>query len=51
MAAIQGRCKYLLTSDARHFGHLYGKRIAGVLVLRAAQYLERQRRVRKASKN
>jgi uncharacterized protein len=45
MAAIHGRCKYLLTGDARHFGDLYGKRIAGVLVLRPAQYLARQRRV------
>ena len=35
---------YLLTGDARHFGHLYGKRIEGVLVLRPAQYFERRRR-------
>ena len=34
LAAIQGRADYLLTGDARHFGHLYDKQIEGVLVLR-----------------
>jgi uncharacterized protein len=43
LAAIHGKADYLLTGDARHFGHLYGKRIVGVLVLRPAQYLERRR--------
>lgn len=33
MAAIHGKAEYLLTGDARHFEHLYGKRIEGVLVL------------------
>ena len=37
LTAIHGRADYLLTGDARHFGHLYGKRIEGVLVLRPAQ--------------
>jgi predicted nucleic acid-binding protein len=44
LAAIHGKAGYLLTGDARHFGHLYGKRIEGVLVLRPAQYFERRRR-------
>jgi predicted nucleic acid-binding protein len=44
LAAIHGRADYLLTGDARHFGHLYGKRIRGVLVLRPRQYFERRRR-------
>jgi uncharacterized protein len=44
LAAIHAEAEYLLTGDARHFGHLYGKRIEGVLVLRPAQYLERRRR-------
>jgi predicted nucleic acid-binding protein len=44
LAAIHGRADYLLTGDARHFGHLYGKRIATVLVLRPAQYSTRRRR-------
>jgi uncharacterized protein len=44
LAAIHGKADYLLTGDARHFGHLYGKRIKGVLVLRPAQYFERRRR-------
>lgn len=42
-AAIYGKAAYLLTGDARHFGHLYGKRIEGVMVMRPAQYFERRR--------
>jgi uncharacterized protein len=44
LAAIHGKADFLLTGDARHFEHLYGKRIKGVLVLRPAQYFERRRR-------
>jgi uncharacterized protein len=44
LAAIHGRADYLLTGDARHFAHFYGKRIATVLVLRPAQYFTRRRR-------
>ncbi len=44
LAAIHGRADYLLTGDAKDFEHLYGKRIAGVLVLRPAQYFEVRRR-------
>jgi uncharacterized protein len=44
LGAIHGNAKYLLTGDARHFGHLYGKQIGGVLVLRPAQYFERRPR-------
>jgi uncharacterized protein len=44
LAAIHARADYLLTGDARHFGHLYGKRIEGLLILRPAQYFERRRR-------
>jgi predicted nucleic acid-binding protein len=43
LAAIYGNADYLLTGDAGHFAHLYGKRIKGVLVLRPAQYFERRR--------
>jgi predicted nucleic acid-binding protein len=42
LAAIHGRAHYLLTGDARHFAHLYGKRIAAVLVLRPSQYFTRR---------
>jgi predicted nucleic acid-binding protein len=42
LAAIRGKADYLLTGDGRHFGHLYGKRIQGVMVLRPAQYFERR---------
>jgi len=44
MSAIHGKAHYLLTGDARHFGHLYGKRIEGVMVLRPAQYFAERRR-------
>ncbi len=44
LAAIHGNADFLLTGDAKHFGHLYGRRIEGVLVLRPAQYFERRRR-------
>jgi hypothetical protein len=44
LAAIHGRADYLLTGDARRFGHLYGKQIRGVLVLGPRQYFERRRR-------
>jgi uncharacterized protein len=44
LAAIHARADYLLTGDSRHFGHLYGKRIGGVLVLRPAAYFDRRRR-------
>jgi uncharacterized protein len=44
LAAIHGKAGYLLTGDTRHFGHLYRKRIAGVLVLRPAQYFGRRQR-------
>ena len=46
VAAIHSRAHYLLTGDARPFAHLYGKRIATVLVLKPAQYLTRRRRPR-----
>jgi len=42
LAAIRGKADYLLSGDGRHFGHLYGKRIEGVMVLRPAQYFERR---------
>jgi predicted nucleic acid-binding protein len=38
LAAIHGNADYLLTGDASHFEHIYGKRIEGVLVLRPAAY-------------
>jgi predicted nucleic acid-binding protein len=44
LAAIHGKADYLLIGNASHFGHLYGKRIEGVLVLRPAVYFERRRR-------
>jgi predicted nucleic acid-binding protein len=45
-AAAAARCTHLLTGDRRHFGAMYGRRIAGVLVLTPAQYLRRRGRRR-----
>jgi uncharacterized protein len=45
LAAIHGKADYLLTGDARHFEHLFGKRIGTVMVLRPAQYFELRRKV------
>jgi uncharacterized protein len=44
LAAMHGKADFLLTGDGRHFGHLYGKRVEGVVVLRPAQYFERRAR-------
>jgi predicted nucleic acid-binding protein len=44
LAAVHGKADFLLTGDSRHFGHLYGRRIEGVMVLRPAQYFERRAR-------
>jgi predicted nucleic acid-binding protein len=41
LGAIQAKADYLLTGDVRHFSHLYGRRIEGVLVLRPAQYFRK----------
>ena len=41
-AAVAARCTHLLTGDTRHFQALYGRRVAGVLVLTPAQYLRRK---------
>jgi len=43
LAAIHGKADYLVTGDGRHFGHLYGKSVEGVVVLRPAQYFARQK--------
>jgi predicted nucleic acid-binding protein len=45
LAAIYGKADYLLTGDAKHFDHLYEKRIEGVLIIRPAQYFELRRRL------
>jgi hypothetical protein len=42
--AIHGKAGFLLTGDARHFGHLCRKRIEGVLVVRPVKHFERRHR-------
>ncbi len=39
LAAISARASHLLTGDVADFGHLYGRTVQGVLVLRPADYL------------
>lgn len=44
-AAIRARCVYLLTGDAKDFGHLFGSTVGGVTVvtpIQLAQQLESQ---------
>lgn len=40
LAAIEAGATHLLTGDRRHFGHLYGKSIKGLKILRPASYLK-----------
>lgn len=41
-AAIAANANVLLTGDRRHFGHLYGKTIAGVEIQRPAEFVRRR---------
>lgn len=38
--AIGAKCTHLWTSDSRHFGHLYGTKIHGVLICSSIQMAE-----------
>jgi len=42
--AIAASCTHLISGDFRHFGPHYGKRVAGILVLPPAVYLQNHRR-------
>lgn len=39
LAAISVKATHLLTSDKLHFGHFFGTRVEGVLILPPADYL------------
>jgi predicted nucleic acid-binding protein len=39
LAAISAKATHLLTGDLKHFGHLFGMSVEGVLILTPAQYL------------
>src|SRR5438094_906035 len=41
--SIAAEATHLLTGDKTHFGRYYGQRLAGVLVLPPAQYLQQHR--------
>lgn len=45
MAAVRARATHLLTGDVQHFGHLFGQKVHGVLVLTPGEYF-RQREAR-----
>ena len=38
-AAVASNATHLITGDRKHFGHLFGKKVSGVLVARPADYL------------
>jgi predicted nucleic acid-binding protein len=38
-AAVSVKATHLLTGDKLHFGHLFGTRVEGVLILPPAEYL------------
>jgi uncharacterized protein len=40
-AAMLADASHLLTGDKTHFGRYFGRRVAGLLILRPADYLER----------
>lgn len=37
--ALAAQATHLLTGDVRHFGRFFGRRLAGIRILRPAQYL------------
>jgi predicted nucleic acid-binding protein len=39
-AAVGSSCEALLTGDKTHFGHLFGKDVAGIRVLTASELIE-----------
>ncbi|MFH0982253.1 MAG: PIN domain-containing protein [Planctomycetota bacterium] len=39
LAALNAAATHLLTGDKTHFGRYFGKKIAGILILRPADYL------------
>lgn len=43
LAAVESGANYLLTGDKDHFGVYFGERVAGVLILRPAEFLQRRR--------
>jgi uncharacterized protein len=43
LSAIAANATHLITGDRMHFGPYFGKRIAGILIERPADYLQRER--------
>lgn len=46
-AAIDAQATHLLTGDLKHFGHLFGVCVEGVLILTPAQYFQKSDRSEK----
>jgi uncharacterized protein len=44
LSAMEARATHLITGDVRHFGRYFQQKIAGILVLSPANYLNRGRR-------
>ena len=44
LAAIEARATHLLTGDVRHFGDYFGKKIAGIAIMRLGEYLRMRAR-------
>lgn len=44
LAAIEARATHLLTGDVRHFRAFFGKKIAGIAIMRPGEYLRRHSR-------
>jgi predicted nucleic acid-binding protein len=42
LAAISAKATHLITGDFKHFGHLFGKNVEGVLILTPTQYLSQE---------
>lgn len=47
LAAIDAQATHLLTGDLKHFGHLFGVYVEGVLILTPAQYSQKSDRSEK----
>jgi predicted nucleic acid-binding protein len=48
LAAIDAQATHLLTGDIKHFGHLFGVCVEGVLILTPAQYFQKSDRSEKS---
>jgi uncharacterized protein len=43
LSAIAANATHLITGDRMHFGRYFGRRVAGILIERPADYVNRER--------